>query len=174
MPDVMARLQAMDDDLFRRVFRRRGGGGLRTLMLLASKSADGPVFVILFAGSLLAAAAPMRVVAGQAALAFALELTIQKALKHLFKRSRPCVRFREVTHLIPPPDVYSFPSGHTAGAFLTAVLLSQSAPLMALPLFGWAFSVGYSRIYAGVHFPADVLAGMVLGVGSALAALRLL
>jgi undecaprenyl-diphosphatase len=173
MPDVMGRLQAMDDDLFHRVFRRRGGAAFRNLMMLASRSADGPVFAVLFIGGLPSGAPAMRVAALQAALAFALELSIQKALKHLFKRHRPCMRFSNVAHLIPPPDVYSFPSGHTAGAFLTAVLLGYAAPVMAVPLTCWAFCVGYSRVYAGVHFPADVLAGIVLGVGSALVAMAL-
>ena len=170
---VLRRIQAIDDEVFHRVFRRRGGGALRALMLLASRSADGPVLVVVLVGCLLAGG-EQRMVAAEAALAFALELSVQQLLKHAFKRSRPCERLSGVAHLIPPPDRYSFPSGHTAAAFLTAALLGSVAPLLALPLFGWAFCVAYSRVYAGVHYPADVLAGILLGLGAAFAAQALL
>jgi undecaprenyl-diphosphatase len=58
----------------------------------------------------------------------------------------------------------SFPSGHTASAFAFAATVSADFPLLALPLFGVASVVGYSRVHTGVHYPSDVIAGSVLGL----------
>ncbi len=62
-----------------------------------------------------------------------------------------------------------FPSGHTSLAFAIATSLSLKYPkwYVIAPSYVWACSVGYSRMNLGVHYPSDVLAGAVLGAGSA-------
>jgi undecaprenyl-diphosphatase len=70
----------------------------------------------------------------------------------------------------------SFPAGHAATAFAGAVLLSLLAPRLAPAFLALATLIGLSRIYDGVHYPTDVLAGAALGalVGAgAVAAVRL-
>ena len=62
------------------------------------------------------------------------------------------------------PTSSSFPSGHTASAFSFATAMTSDTPWLALPLFGVASLVGYSRVHAGVHYPSDVIAGCVLGL----------
>lgn len=103
--------------------------------------------------------------------AFAIELTCYYLLKKNIKRPRPCRRIQGVQNLIAPPDEFSFPSGHTAAAFLMTTLVSAAFPALLAPALAWALLVGFSRIYLGVHYPSDVLAGMALGVASALAGL---
>ena len=63
----------------------------------------------------------------------------------------------------------SFPSGHASEAFATATSLSLIYPkwYIIAPACAWAGIVGYSRMYLGVHYPSDVLAGAILGSGSA-------
>ena len=62
------------------------------------------------------------------------------------------------------PTSGSFPSGHTASAFAFATAVTADLPQLALPLFGLATVVGYSRVHNGVHYPGDVMAGAVLGL----------
>ena len=69
----------------------------------------------------------------------------------------------------------SFPSGHTSEAFSTATSLSILCPkwYVIAPAFSWATLVGYSRLYLGVHYPSDVIAGAIVGSGSALLSYKL-
>ncbi|HZU20288.1 MAG TPA: phosphatase PAP2 family protein [Gaiellaceae bacterium] len=84
-------------------------------------------------------------------------------LKALIPRHRPFVR-QLGGHL----STHSFPSGHTATSFACATVLAAFAPRLRIPLYVLAAAVAYSRLYNGVHFPLDVVAGAVLGTATAL------
>ncbi|KNZ69669.1 phosphoesterase PA-phosphatase-like protein [Thermincola ferriacetica] len=62
---------------------------------------------------------------------------------------------------------YSFPSGHTAASFSIFTVISIHYPFIAPVLLTVAVLIGVSRIYLGQHYPTDVIAGAVLGIGSA-------
>ncbi|WP_293944896.1 MULTISPECIES: phosphatase PAP2 family protein [unclassified Sphingobacterium] len=95
---------------------------------------------------------------------------VNVGIKHLIKRSRPFKKYPNFIS-VRTASGYSFPSGHTSSAFATASALSRaySKWYVVAPSLLWASSVGYSRMYLGVHYPTDVLAGAVLGAGSAFA-----
>lgn len=93
---------------------------------------------------------------------------LNTALKLIFKRPRPFKLHVSFTPVYMPGG-YSFPSGHTSSAFSTATALSRAYPkwYVIAPAMLWAGTVGYSRMYLGVHNPSDVMAGALLGAGTA-------
>jgi undecaprenyl-diphosphatase len=97
------------------------------------------------------------------ALAFALERPLYWVLKNSCQRRRPPEAIPSFRSVIEAADRFSFPSGHTAAAFLLATMTSLHYGAVALPLYLWAVAVGLSRVVLGVHFPTDILAGAALG-----------
>jgi membrane-associated phospholipid phosphatase len=86
--------------------------------------------------------------------------------KFLARRRRPFSRSRPT--LIRTPRSTSFPSGHTAAAFAFATGACAELPVLAPVLVPLAGAVAYSRVHTGVHYPSDVAAGIVIGIGSGL------
>lgn len=96
------------------------------------------------------------------------------ALKNLVQRPRPCFRFPERLHILKKPWDYSFPSGHTLASMEAMVVLCATKvkkiwiPAMVIGVFMMG-----SRMYFYVHYPTDILAGMILGAVNALLAIKL-
>lgn len=99
-------------------------------------------------------------------IAFPIERCLYHTLKHSLKRDRPFTKMDDVQFRVRPPDQFSFPSGHATSAFLIMTLLSSffQEPTLQIGLFFWASMVGIARVYLGVHYPSDVLAGAFIGV----------
>jgi len=95
---------------------------------------------------------------------------LSASIKGLVNRSRPYNKYPGEIIQRDHSGRYSFPSGHTTSAFAmaTALTLSYQKWYVALPAYTYAGFVGYSRMRLGVHFPTDVLGGMVIGIGSGL------
>ncbi|GMR05363.1 MAG: phosphatase PAP2 family protein [Thermodesulfobacteriota bacterium] len=87
--------------------------------------------------------------------------------KHLFMRVRPCHALEGVRLLVGCGGSYSMPSGHATNIFAAMVFLSlryrKGAPFFLI----FALMVAYSRVYVGVHYPADIFVGALLGTGIA-------
>lgn len=88
-------------------------------------------------------------------------------LKPLVARIRPYNVNTAVEILIHKPSSYSFPSGHTAQAFTAAFAFLFAKSKLTKPMFILAILIGFSRLYFYVHYPTDVLGGVLTGCLSA-------
>jgi undecaprenyl-diphosphatase len=101
--------------------------------------------------------------ASSAALCLAVGSALATLLKELVDRARPALADPDVVALTATPDSPSFPSGHATTAFAAAAAVGALHPRLRWPLFILAGLVGLSRIYLGVHYVLDVVAGAALG-----------
>ena len=102
-----------------------------------------------------------------AAMLFALVLDVTICniiLKPLVARIRPCDVNTAVQLLITRPTDYSFPSGHTAASFASTAALYFSRKKLWIPALVLAVWIAFSRLYLYVHYPTDILAGVMLGI----------
>jgi membrane-associated phospholipid phosphatase len=122
------------------------------------------VLLVLLAGpsGRRAAASGMTAVAATSAV-------VNLVLKRIGHRRRPDRVLHDTPYVrhVRMPESASFPSGHTAAAVAFASSAGRALPAAGLPLCTLAALVGYSRVHTGVHYPADVIAGAVLGAAIA-------
>ncbi|MBR9866729.1 MAG: phosphatase PAP2 family protein [Oceanospirillales bacterium] len=142
-----------------RLISKLGDGGLYLLigLLVAGLEVDSGID-FLFAGLFV----------------FAIELPVYLFLKQAIKRDRPCDRFADVIPQITPSDKFSLPSGHAAAAFVFATVLSYYYPALILPAYSVATLIALARVFLGVHYPTDILAGAALGLISSVIGLNLI
>ncbi|UZQ52175.1 phosphatase PAP2 family protein [Clostridium kluyveri] len=85
-------------------------------------------------------------------------------IKHIVRRVRPCNQQDNVSLLIRKPISYSFPSGHTVSSFAAAEVLSMYFTQYKLTFIAIAFLIALSRLYLYVHYPSDIIAGIIVGI----------
>ncbi|MCZ7397349.1 MAG: phosphatase PAP2 family protein [Candidatus Methanoperedens sp.] len=85
-------------------------------------------------------------------------------LKFLIDRARPYDQITDTRLLTPTELDPSFPSGHAEMSFLAATVISRFHPEYSKYLYAFSFIVALSRIYVGVHFPADAIGGIIVGI----------
>jgi undecaprenyl-diphosphatase len=170
----LAKLAAWDQRFFIRVFQRFASQQVCRAAFWLSKTADGPFYllvaVVLYASQPAGYLSFIQLLA----LGFAIELPLYLLLKNAVKRLRPAdLLANDIQSYIIPSDKFSLPSGHTAGAFVLTTTVAFNYPQYLPLVLPWALGVGLSRVLLGVHFPCDILAGMVLGVVSVCCAMFL-
>jgi undecaprenyl-diphosphatase len=161
--DAWNRLLAWDTRLLVRVMRWQRPITIRFLRAVTHLG-DGAVWG--FVGAVLATigteqtltlAHRLLISAGGAALT-------AQVIKRLLRRRRPTAAIG-FTELVQNPDAFSFPSGHTAAAVATAIAWAGEGRSLGAATGVFSALVAFSRVALGAHFPLDVMAGVVIGLG---------
>lgn len=166
MKPLLQRIHQYDTRVFLWMNQEQGCQ-YRWLIRLISRTGDGPLYVVTGISILLLDDTLGVPFFFAALMAFIIDVSCYLIMKNVIKRDRPQQKLAGFRALIEPSDQFSFPSGHTAAAFLFATLCLYFYPTYALAVFIWASLIGLSRVLLGVHFPGDILAGIALGCVSA-------
>lgn len=165
--NILHQLQQKDIDFFFRIQHYKYS--LRKLSRSISRSADGFLYVLIPLLYWSVSDVEGLAFCKEVVMAFAIERALYFTLKHTCRRSRPPKAIPGYCSHIQASDEFSFPSGHTCGAFLFVTLCAQMLSPWCAIFYVWATMVGLSRIVLGVHFPTDVLVGALIGVVTGLA-----
>ena len=137
-----------------------------------TRSADHGVLWLALAGLLAVTGHRRAAVRGLASLALA-SGTANVPAKLSVQRPRPTLHGVPLPRqLLRQPTTSSFPSGHSASAAAFAAGVALESPWVGVPVVALACGVAYGRVHTGVHYPGDVLAGVGLGAGAAVAVRR--
>ena len=162
MPEL---IQQLDEQVLVWIAQHVRNGLLDPIMSFYTKLGDaGLLFIVL--GLALLLFRPTRRAGFSALCAMVIGLVVVNfTVKPLVNRPRPWVVIEGFVNLVEEKDPHSFPSGHTNAAFAFAVALCMTAPRRWMKIAAVCAGVvmGLSRLYVGVHFPSDVLAGAVIG-----------
>ena len=171
----MSILALMERDILMWIQENVRAAALTPVMKLFSLLGDKGLFWIALTLLLLAFRRTRRVGAYCAVSMILTFLIVNCAVKPLVARVRPYDLFPEIQLLVRAEHDFSFPSGHSANSFAVAWILLRMAPKKyGIPAVVLALLIALSRLYVGVHYPTDVLAGTAIAIVLAELTLHLL
>ena len=91
---------------------------------------------------------------------------ITEVIRYFYHRPRPYVQYSDI-HALFNVNQWSFPSGHATIFFSIATTIFFYNKKLGILLFIAAIIISFGRVAAGVHFPTDILAGLLIGTGAA-------
>jgi len=180
----MMTLQSLDTDVL--LLINRGMVNSAFDVLMPGLSLQGYLLIIPFILAMLVRGAVQRDVQGKSFLASAIWAVllaclaaylagiVEDAVKVAVARERPCRTIGSIRLILPCPGSYSMPSGHAISSFAFALPLfhlSRGYVVMWGRFYPLALAalIAFSRLYLGVHYPTDVLAGALMGTAIGLA-----
>ncbi|MCG5217516.1 phosphatase PAP2 family protein [Streptosporangium soli] len=171
---IRSLLGGLDRRVFTAVARAHWPGG-EALPWLSRAADNSLLWAGMAAGFALSGRRGLRRAATRGLLAVSLASPlVNLAGKQAFGRARPSPVDLPLARLLAMPSSASFPSGHSASAAAFATAVALEAPRrIAVPVAMVAAAVCFSRVYTGVHYPGDVLAGAGIGVATGLLTRRL-
>lgn len=167
MKSFISKFTTIDARLCKLIYKLSGKNFLDHLFYTISRLGDGWLYALLTTLYFIFRRRPALSILPALFAAFVIESISYTLIKKNVKRIRPFKKIEEITSLIIPPDEFSFPSGHTAGAVIFAIICGSVFPQLKALLYLFAAAMGFSRVYNGVHYPGDVFAGAALGIISA-------
>ena len=172
MAAIMETIYKYDSLISYRLGDLRSYHWLRDLMVISSKLGDGSIWLFLSLSLLLFGGREGQKAVLIGTISVILCVAIFKAIKHSTTRKRPFETYIDMEFILPPPDEYSFPSGHSINAFAIATAAAWFFPLLFIPLFVMASLIAVSRVFLSLHYPTDVVVGGLIGAGVSMALIR--
>lgn len=171
MTEILSTLSSLDGNLLLWIQENLRSEFFTPLWTFITTTGNGGLIWIAITCFLLAFK-KTRKVGGMCALSLIFSLIFTNVLiKPFAARVRPYDAIHALTILVEKPHDFSFPSGHSSAAFATAWVMFRRLPKKAgIPALVYAFLIAFSRLYVGVHYPSDVIGGIVLGILYAAAA----
>lgn len=160
---MLKQIYTLECQLFRNVNRYFDWKKLNTFFRTITHCGGATFTISLLLFIIFIGSPTVRFTALAAAISLAASHLPVAVLKKMYPRRRPYLVLDKIKVTESPLVDHSFPSGHTTAIFSILVPFIIFMPVLALVLIPLGFFVGVSRIYLGLHFPSDVLAGMLLG-----------
>ncbi|WCN39340.1 phosphatase PAP2 family protein [Aneurinibacillus uraniidurans] len=170
----MDSLLSFDRWLFHWLNTKLYSPALDPFMILATRISDKGIFWFLVAFVLLLQHKRLGLRPGVTLLVgIGIGGVLENIFKPLISRPRPPLVEDTVRQLVELPVSHSFPSGHAVSSFVSMYVLYRLFPRTIWWALPCALVMSYSRIYVGVHYPLDVLAGAVIGIMAGMITMRL-
>lgn len=167
---MIEKLEQIDRDIFLSINGSHNEFWDGVMKVMSAKVPWIPLYAVLLVMVYLAYRKRWWLVLVSVALLVVLSDQLSVLVKNSVERYRPChnLELKELVHLVDGcGGMFGFVSSHAANTFGLAMLLSlllrKRWKYFPLLIFAWALLVSYSRIYNGVHYPADIIGGALLG-----------
>ncbi|WP_297204280.1 phosphatase PAP2 family protein [uncultured Brachyspira sp.] len=155
-------MSKIDDKLFLKIFKDNRRGPVKSFMKFMSRMGDGYVWAMLYLIFYMFRIDYAVLYFSRAISAIFICIFLFLYIKSFFSRTRPYKKHDKIP-IMYPPDKHSFPSGHTMVAFAVSFCMGSYSVGSALLFYPIASLIAFSRVYVGLHYPLDVICGIIFG-----------
>lgn len=161
LPIIQA-VSFLDDKLFLKFFKTERKNIIKKFMKGMSRLGDGYVWVVLLLCFFIFRIPNTSLYFTRGVISVFFSIITFLYVKKFVKRLRPYRKHFKKPFMLPP-DIHSFPSGHTMVSFAMSMSMGTYSVTTTLIFYTIAFLIGYSRIFVGLHYPFDVVAAIIMG-----------
>ena len=152
----------IDSKLFLKIFKDNRKDPVKSFMKFMSRMGDGYIWMIIYLIFYMFRIDYAGLYFSRAVTGIFICIFLFLYIKSFFSRTRPYKKHEKVP-IMYPPDKHSFPSGHTMVAFSVSFSMGSYSLYSALLFYPIASLIAFSRVYVGLHYPFDVVFGIIFG-----------